>query len=194
LIINSSTITQNIDGIYAVSVTQGHLELLNSTISGNDDGAIRTQFSDAFIKFSTIINNGAPNLSHASFDGSEVYEIGNSVFQSDTSGNCSNALPVSVGYNVMDDTSCAFTMTGDLQNTDAMLGALLDNGGLTPTHKPDDGSVVLNKIPIASCTDNQGATVTEDQRGMARPMGTNCDIGSVENPSDVNFADGFESE
>jgi len=196
LIINSSTFAQNFDGSEAVNVTQGHLELLNSTISGNDGGAIRTQNSNAFIKFSTIINNGGPNLSNFSFDGSHIYEIGNSVLQSDASSDCQSGdlPPVSVGYNVTSDASCAFTMTGDMQNTDAMLGALLDNGGLTLTHKPEDSSVLLDQIPILSCTDNQSMAMTVDQRGFTRPMGTKCDIGSVENPSDVNFADGFESE
>ena len=85
-------------------------------------------------------------------------------------------------------------MTGEMQNTDAMLGALLDNGGLTPTHKPEDSRVLLDQIPIFSCTDNQSMAIAVDQRGFTRPMGAKCDVGSVENPSDVNFADGFESE
>jgi hypothetical protein len=54
------------------------------------------------------------------------------------------------------------------------------------------GSVLIDKIPVDSCIDNQGITMTEDQRGIDRPFGTNCDIGAIEKVSALVFKNGFE--
>jgi len=158
-------------------------------------GGVRTQNSNGIIKFSTFVNNGWQNLSHFSFDDSHVIQVGNSVLQTSTSTDCDlglGDLPVSLGYNVTSDTSCAFTMPSDIQSTDANLGSLQDNGGLTNTHLPASSSVLIGQIPIALCTDNQNIALPEDQRGEIRPSGTSCDIGSVETNNDIIFANGFE--
>jgi hypothetical protein len=39
---------------------------------------------------------------------------------------------------------------------------------------------LLDFIPIASCQADGAAGVTTDQRGIARPQGPGCEIGSVE--------------
>lgn len=61
-----------------------------------------------------------------------------------------------------------------------MLGATADNGGNTATDLPAAGSPAVDAIPPGSCTDLSGNPVTTDQRGIARPQGSACDIGSVE--------------
>jgi uncharacterized repeat protein (TIGR01451 family) len=60
---------------------------------------------------------------------------------------------------------------------DPLLGTLSDNGGSTETHALLAGSPAIN---AGSCTDTAAATVTADQRGVARPQGTACDIGAFE--------------
>jgi hypothetical protein len=193
LTIKSSTFSQNHIGGKVINVDGAQLEVLNSTISGNDEGGIRTQNSNATIKFSTIVNNGAQNMSNFSSDDTHLVQIGNSVLQSDSSSDCQQGdLPTSIGYNITGDDSCSFAATGDMQNTDAMLGALMDNGGLTPTHRPEDGSILIDQIPLASCTDTLDVALTEDQRGFVRPFAANCDIGAVEKVSVVIFRNGFE--
>ena len=44
----------------------------------------------------------------------------------------------------------------------------------------------------ASCTDDQGATVAIDERGIARPQAGPCDIGAYEYDGDYIFANGFD--
>jgi hypothetical protein len=55
---------------------------------------------------------------------------------------------------------------------------------MTPTHRPLVQSPAINVIPAHDCT------VNVDQRGVVRPQGPGCDIGSVEVGL---FFDGFES-
>ncbi|MFL5797081.1 MAG: choice-of-anchor Q domain-containing protein [Actinomycetota bacterium] len=54
------------------------------------------------------------------------------------------------------------------------MGALADNGGPTLTLALLTGSPALNVIPPVSCA------VTVDQRGVHRPQGLRCDVGSFE--------------
>ena len=90
----------------------------------------------------------------------------------------------SAGYNFSDDASCGFEDPTDQQDAgDPALGALGPNGGPTETMVPDATSPLLNAIPIDACGDGDafaGFEVTTDQRGVARPQETGCEIGSVE--------------
>ena len=56
-------------------------------------------------------------------------------------------------------------------DADPLLGSLADNGGFTQTPLPATGSAAID---AGSCA------LTEDQRGVARPQGADCDIGAVE--------------
>src|SRR4029079_17846905 len=52
-----------------------------------------------------------------------------------------------------------------------VLGALASNGGFPQTHLPQAGSAALNAVGCAAAT---------DQRGVPRPQGAACEIGSWE--------------
>jgi hypothetical protein len=92
----------------------------------------------------------------------------------------------SSGFNFSDDDTCEFTETsqGDRENAgDPGLAALADNGGPTQTRLPQEGSPLINFIPIPDCgggDDLAGFAVTTDQRDVSRPQETGCEIGSVE--------------
>lgn len=58
--------------------------------------------------------------------------------------------------------------------SDPNLGSLANNGGNTWTHALLSGSPAIDAVPVISCT------VTTDQRGIDRPQGLACDIGSYE--------------
>jgi predicted outer membrane repeat protein len=58
-------------------------------------------------------------------------------------------------------------------NADPLLGPLQDNGGFSPTLKPDVGSPAID-------AGNAGNCPATDQRDIARPQGAKCDIGAVE--------------
>lgn len=191
--VHRSTFVANHAGGGAITVhTDAVLRILNSTISGNDEGGIRTQNADALIRFSTFVDNGGQDLSHFSFDGSQFIQIGGSVLQSADSSNCGGHASTSLGYNVTSDDSCAFATTGDSQNTDALLGPLQDNGGPTETHLPAAGSPLIDAVPLLACTDLEATALAVDQREFVRPVGTGCDIGAVEAVVELLFADGFE--
>jgi hypothetical protein len=85
----------------------------------------------------------------------------------------------SLGYNLIDDTTCGTAAAGDIIGQGAQLGALGDNGGPTNTELPATGSPAIGGVPAAVCT---ATGVTSDQRGNARGAGLNgsCTIGAVE--------------
>jgi hypothetical protein len=80
-----------------------------------------------------------------------------------------------------DDNTCGFTKASSLANTNANLGALGSNGGATQTFLPNAGSPAIDAIPNpTTAADGFALCPGTDQRGVARPQGTSCDIGSVE--------------
>lgn len=44
---------------------------------------------------------------------------------------------------------------------------------------------------MGGCTDNVGAALTRDQRGVKRPYGPRCDLGAFEE-AEIIFRDGFD--
>jgi hypothetical protein len=77
------------------------------------------------------------------------------------------------GHNLSSDASCTFTDVGSLNSTDAGLGLLADNGGLTLTMALLPGSLAID------AGDTALAPAT-DQRGFPRPAGLASDIGAFE--------------
>lgn len=193
LLIDASSISNNGEPSNALRVENGNLKMLNSTVSNNAGGGIRSTNSNMLIRFSTLVESNRPNLSFFSFDDSHSFEVGYSVLQSLTNNNCqSGDLPASIGYNVTSDNSCGFAEPTDLASTDALLETLGDNGGPTATHNPMSISPLVDQVPAANCTDNLAVALSVDQRGFTRPINTLCDIGAVELSSLLIFADGFE--
>lgn len=143
-------------GIYNLST----MNLLNCTIANNSaerygGGFVNTMPDTAIFKNTIVANNtaGAPGTN-----------------------NCYNPPPAvvtSLGHNLDSENSCGFNQTGDLINTDPMLGPLKDNGGPTFT------CALLEGSPAIDAGDNSGAPPT-DQRGISRPQGPAVDIGAYE--------------
>ena len=87
------------------------------------------------------------------------------------------------GYNLIGNTTgCFTTVTTDITNTSAVLGPLASNGGPTETLLPQVGSPAINAIPTSTCESAQflDSSTPTDQRGISRPQGGACEIGSVE--------------
>lgn len=161
-------------------------KLTNVTISDNtakDWGGGISNGDTVVIVNSTITNN---KLTSASTMGG-IANFGTVTFQNtivahNPPGNCGGpawSTFTTNGYNLENGTSCHFTTpTVDLNVADAKLGALGNNGGFTPTHALLSGSPAIDQIPQG--TNGCGDTMTTDQRGGARPMSANCDIGAFE--------------
>lgn len=102
-------------------------------------------------------------------------------------GGCAVGDLNSQGYNLEDGDTCALDQTGDQKNTDPLLVALTDKGGLTETH-PITHSFVNASDPDSPAVDagDDSNCPNNDQRGSMRPVdgdGINsaeCDIGAFE--------------
>ncbi|MGA2240993.1 MAG: choice-of-anchor Q domain-containing protein [Verrucomicrobiota bacterium] len=96
----------------------------------------------------------------------------NVLLASNTPGNGSGSI-IDGGYNLSSDNSCGFTNVGSLNNSNPLLGPLMDNGGPTLTMALMPGS------PAIDAGDTAVAPPT-DQRGFPRPVGSAADIGAYE--------------
>jgi hypothetical protein len=151
-----------------------------STVNGNTSatqfGAIET-LHPLTIANSTITANtavGGPGALYMTAPSGVV--VGGTILSGNGATSCTGAF-TDVGYNLTDpgDTSCG---AGSNRVVAApQLGALAANGGPTQSRLPGPTSPALDRIPggHALCTN-----FTTDQRGVARPAGAKCDIGSVE--------------
>ena len=186
LMITNSTISNNTEegfaggGIYNDS---GTVMLTNSTVSGNsakgDGGGLWNDFGDLSLLNTTVTDNASTD----GFGGGVINEpnastltIKNTIIAGNgASGDCAGII-TSVGYNISGDNSCGLASIGDMSNTDAKLAPLGANGGQTQTHAlMSDSPAIDNASPDCPPPDT-------DQRGMARPQGLACDIGSFETP------------
>ena len=84
----------------------------------------------------------------------------------------------SLGHNLDSDGTCGLDGTGDLSNTDPLLGPLQDNGGPTLTHAllPDSPAIDSGDDAVLGSPHN----LTTDQRGFPRLLGAHLDIGAYE--------------
>jgi hypothetical protein len=115
-----------------------------------------------------------------------------------TQTNCQVSAAQSFGHNFVSDGSCGLSGPSDMIGALPQLGPLAGNGGLGETRLPDSGSPVVDGIPSRECgfppfgdvlegeqhleglVEDRATLMTRDQRGVSRPQGAGCDIGSVE--------------
>lgn len=151
---------------------QSTLTLFNTTVSQNGEWGVWTGLDSVYtgLGFSTVRGNADGQIKRTggrlSLESSAVGRGGA------PTANCSTeaGLPAREGDGSWsDDNSCgpAVSVSADLD-----LGPLQDNGGSTPNHLPQSGSVLIDAVDCG--------TVTLDQRGAARPQGAACDAGAVE--------------
>lgn len=79
----------------------------------------------------------------------------------------------SLGHNLGDDGSCNLTQPSDVNYANPRLSGLRDNGGSTRTSGLRPTSPAIDAGDPAACP-------SADQRGVARPQGSACDIGAFE--------------
>lgn len=172
----------------ALWFSSGVQALTNVTLSGNTAG----RGGAIFVGTGTSIDVGetAARLNHVTIAGNRA-TAGSSLFIDTGSLRLQNSIvahalgagghcafsnnPISYqtdGYNLADDDSCALDNDGDMQNTDPQLAPLANNGGPTLTHLPLAASPAIDA--------GGGNCAAIDQRDLARPQGSTCDIGAVE--------------
>lgn len=136
-----------------------------STANGADGSAMRNAQDPATLTVSNPVIRNAVFWGDASTeitsDGTGTITVDDSIVQ----GGC----PVGA--------SCT-----NVLNVDPLLGALADNGGFTETMALSIGSPAIN-------AGDNGTCASTDQRGVARPQGSDCDMGAYEFELPVAFTD-----
>jgi hypothetical protein len=188
---------------------QGTDTLINSTVYGNSTdetnaGGSETNGGGLFVTGSaTLINTSVVgNTAHATnplFSGGGNIDSANSVTLKNTiiaggtgpdsaSSNCEGSF-VDHGHNLESTTpsQCGLSASApnsDLIGTDPSLATTTaaNNGGQTDTFALNADSPAIDYVPVADCTDQNGAPLTVDERGDTRPdIGEDfCDIGAYE--------------
>lgn len=147
---------------------------LSSNSAGGDGGGIDNFNSLVSLANVTLSGNTAPGTGGIHNKNTTI-TLKNTLVAKGTSGtNCSNeATALTYAFNLSNDNSCGFGAGRDSVNL--LLGPLANNGGFTKTHLPSANP----KSPAIDNGTGNGCTAT-DQRGLARPQGLACDVGSVE--------------
>jgi uncharacterized repeat protein (TIGR01451 family)/CSLREA domain-containing protein len=164
----------------------GNLTMVNNTLSSNsagDNGGGLYNRSDASLTNLTISGNvaGGPETGGNIFNDTALVSLVNTIVTgSEADGNCFNSEGTinSLGHNLDSGNTCGFAATGDITSTNPLLGPLGNNGGPTPTHALDAGSPAIDAGDDSECP-------ASDQRGVTRPAGASCDIGSYEYAPDA---------
>jgi hypothetical protein len=193
--VSHSTIAMNTtDGDGAGLYNLGAMTVANSTVSQNTavgvGGGLANSgdSADAWLVNATVYDNGAGSGGGGIDNAGNSVEINNTIVAHDmaTGMDCAGTAVATGGTpNLDSDGACGASITSD-----PMLGPLMDNGGLTDTHFPAMFSPVVDAGDDAVCTADPVNGI--DQRGTARPVGMQCDIGAVEgmgNPTSVSLSD-----
>jgi hypothetical protein len=176
--------TANVDGggIYNYS---SNPEIKNATISENTatnkGGGMYNGYSNPVLTNVTMSENEASDGGGLRNYSSEILLKNTLIANSVSGGDCVNGDGVlihaaSVNNLIEDaDNACGLTngTNGNIVGVDPNLGELWNNGGSTQTHALLAASPAIDAGDVASCP-------TTDQRGIARPQGPKCDIGSYE--------------
>jgi hypothetical protein len=180
-----------------VTITNAAAGITRSTVSGNaarSGGGIensdRLGGAGVLVKNSTVAHNSAQNKGGGILNSSSIDEDNpNSVFLV----NSIAALNTAPNSPDVADGVARFSLIGDgtgsgISNTDGnqvgkvspnssridpQIGTLANNGGPTRTHSLLAGSPAIDAASNTDCP-------AKDQRGVARPQGAGCDIGSYE--------------
>ena len=199
-VIEGSTISGNNSAVAGIVAAT---EINNSTIVSN--GSDRDGLISGRVSNSTIIANSSHHDACQSVAGITASKnsliMGNGAWGNGFVGCDCTSYMTSLGHNVIGaGQNCSGLSDGgigDLIGVDwtsilesSNLSPLLaDNAGPTSTVALLPNSLAIDAIPQEACTDLHGNPNSLHQRGVSRPQGSGCDIGSFEfiPPEDVTF-------
>lgn len=185
-----------------ISSFQTPVTIQNSTVSANgahaNGGGIRQAGMPGILRLFhvTVAGNAADTDLGGIGTGGGLYraaasdanEVWNSLLVENSAdgaaSDCAGDPTTSQDYNYFQSFSGCIVVGTLTHNVpaggDPLLEGLRDNGGTTPTRALFDSSPALDWIPSVSCRDALGAAPNPDQRGVARPVGPQCDVGAYE--------------
>jgi predicted outer membrane repeat protein len=180
--IEASTLVGNVayDG-GGLGLAAGDVTVERSTLSGNT-ARHRGAAIGGYGAGSTTVRSStlAANIGDTAIASS--LSLGATIVDHGYGDACDSVVTTAGGNRVSDGTCFIVSAAQDLAGVDALLGILADNGGPTPTHLPYATSPVLDGVAVGTAGLCDG-TIPVDQRGVARPAGSGCDIGAVEGSS-----------
>jgi hypothetical protein len=152
--------------------------LRNSTVNGNTasvGGGLN--FSDGGIELThvTMADDTATTGAHIAAEPSAAVTITRSALVLPITGTACAGIGgafngTSGGFSVLRDATCGTIASDLVTSADPQLGPLGDPAGRLPAATSPLGG----RVPVANCT------LEDDQRLQPRPLGANCDAGSVE--------------
>lgn len=156
----------------------------HSTVSGNHviqfGGGIFVSNGPFSIAHSTLSNNssltgGGGGISSGVEFHADIHITASVIAYSNNTGDClfPHVAPIITNTLVQDGLCVVAGVNGNLTG-DPRLDPLAGNGGVTRTHLPQPGSPLLDALGDCSMEH------PTDQRGIARPQDSACDIGAVE--------------
>ena len=193
-------ITSFSDGTAASATISNSTFSSNSATSGNGiGGAINTHASGAATATTTIINStitgnfatyggGVASSTNNSGGSTSTITMKNSIVYGNT-GSGPNCASINTGASLVGDANNLFATTAagcplgtsDVKTSvasSAVVDALVNNGGPTETRTLASGSPAIDAGDNTICTTSPISN--KDQRGVTRPIGSQCDIGAVE--------------
>lgn len=177
--VSNSTFVGNLAKAGGGIVSFSQATLANVTLVGNGDesctagGGVYLAGSSE-LRHVTAVNNKAADSQQIHF---AITTIANSlIVGTGTAAQC-NANSAKVTGSIISDGSCGTKPGGEVK-----LGELGDHGGPTWTYSLLPGSAAIDMGDATFCQADLGTAV--DQRGVARPFGSGCDIGAFEHGPD----------
>ncbi|MBX2847319.1 MAG: right-handed parallel beta-helix repeat-containing protein, partial [Acidiferrobacterales bacterium] len=203
-IFRNSTISENKgEALGGITIADSSAIFINSTISNNQAldseaggilvSAVGVYDGDVTFYNSTVSDNIAPTLlpttatkgaSVGGFNATILFKntiVANSVGQPGCDTLTTFEGPSNVvfdGPNLVDDGSCGSDILSNVINEDAKLDKLQLNGGVTRSHALFKSSPAIDAGDNTVCGASRVGNI--DQRGVSRPFGTACDLGSYE--------------
>lgn len=189
---NQVTISENTsgDGGGIFNTAGAQIDLTNTTLSGNQasfGGGIFNNGSLDLMNVTIALNaaqSGGGGLLHNSGSNPQLTMVNTLLALNTTLGSGDQCLlykPAdSLLFSLWSGTSCGTsTSDGNLPNSIAQLGPLAFSGTGLPTELTMTHVFLAGSPAEDHGTCEHGAPLV-DQRGVARPLGTTCDIGAVE--------------
>jgi hypothetical protein len=155
--------------------------LLNSTVNGNTatvgGGLNFTNATNVTLTHVTMADDKATTGAHIAAVPTASVSISRSALVLPIAGTACAGVGgafngTSGGFSVLRDATCGAVASDLVTAADPQLGPLAN--GSPAGRLPAATSPLGGRVPVASCT------IEDDQRLQARPLGANCDAGSVE--------------
>jgi CSLREA domain-containing protein len=175
LTVENSLISKNLStsGYGGLVNYEGTVRLVNVTASQNQGGILQGTQGVMVITNTTVVDNAYNGSVRVNLYSAGSLSITNSIIAGDDAeSNCLGTI-TSLGHNLDSGNSCNLNNTGDLTDTNPLLGPLQWNGGDTWTYELLPDSPAINAGNNFHCP-------SFDQRGISRPQGVACDIGAYE--------------